>query len=282
MPPAVMQQGWREQVTMVRGDVRDQSLVERTLAEAQAQTLLHLAAQTQVGAANANPVSSFESNIRGTWSVLEAARRSPLVEQTVVASSDKAYGSHERGASHEELALLALHPYDVSKAAADMIAASYAHTFDMRVALSRCVNCFGPGDTNWARLVPGTIRALLQGERPILRSDGSHQRDFLFVADGARAYLQLVEGLATDRVTPGDAFNFSSERSLSVLEMVALIQKAVGTSLTPNITNTATNEVALQHLSAAKARDVLDWAPSITIEEGVALTIPWYRELLRR
>jgi CDP-glucose 4,6-dehydratase len=176
--------------------------------------------------------------------------------------------------------LSALHPYDVSKAAGDMIAASYAHSFGVAVAITRCGNFYGPGDANWERLFPGTIRLLLEGKRPIIRSDGTLTRDYLYVEDGAGCYLQLAETLAARPELAGEAFNFSDERPLTVLEVVALVQAAVGTSLTPDIRATASGEISHQYLSAEKARATLGWKPNYTMEEGLAHTVAWYRAML--
>jgi CDP-glucose 4,6-dehydratase len=280
VPLGPVHQGWWPNVTRVRGDVCDQQLIERVLGESEVQTVFHLAAQTQVGVANRNPVSSFDSNIRGTWTVLEAVRRSPSVVQTVVASSDKAYGTQPELPYTETMPLSALHPYDVSKAAGDMIAASYAHSFGVNVAITRCGNLYGPGDTNWERLFPGTIRLLLEGKRPVIRSDGSLTRDYLYVEDGASCYLQLAEALAARPELRGEAFNFSNERPLTVLEVVAIMQGSIGTALEPDIRATASGEIANQYLSAEKARTVLGWSPDHTFEEGLEHTVAWYRAML--
>jgi CDP-glucose 4,6-dehydratase len=280
-PLGPIHERWWANVRRVRGDIRDQELMERVLGECSVQTLFHVAAQTQVGAANANPVSTFESNIRGTWSVLEAVRRSPRVSETIVASSDKAYGTQPTLPYHEGMPLLAVHPYDVSKAAADLIAASYAHTFGVKVGITRCGNFYGPGDTNWQRLIPGTIRLLLEGQRPVVRSDGSLTRDYLFVEDGARSYLQLAESLSTRPGLSGEAFNFSMERPMTVLEAVDLVQAAVGTRLDPDIRATATGEIPHQYLSAYKAREILEWKPKYAFEEGLDMTVAWYRTALQ-
>lgn len=280
VPVGPVHQRWWSTVTRARGDVRDLELMERVLGESEAQTVLHLAAQTQVGVANLNPISSFDSNIRGTWSVLEAVRRSPRVAQTVVASSDKAYGTQPVLPYTEEMPLSALHPYDVSKAAADMIAASYSHSFGVPVAITRCGNFYGPGDTNWERLFPGTIRLLLEGRAPVIRSDGTLTRDYLFVEDGALSYLRLAEALADSPELGGEAFNFSAERPLSVLDVVALMQASVGTAFEPDIRDTASGEIPHQYLSAAKARSVLGWQPKYTVEEGLDATVAWYKAFL--
>jgi CDP-glucose 4,6-dehydratase len=274
-------QDWVPRVTVVDGDVRDQALVERMLGEYDVRSVFHLAAQTQVGVANRNAVSTFDSNIRGTWSVLEACRRSPLVDQIVVASSDKAYGTQPALPYTEDMPLLAVHPYDVSKACADLLAASYHEVFETPVCVTRCGNFFGPGDINWARLVPGTARSLLRGERPVIRSDGTLVRDYLYVVDGALAYLATAEAMAADPTVVGQAFNFSTESQLTVLEFAAMIAKAVGrTDLEPDVHATATNEIPHQYLSAARAREVLGWRPRWRVEDALVETVEWYREWL--
>src|ERR1700722_13365248 len=275
-------EGWWSAVTRVQGDVCDQEVMESALRASEAQTVIHLAAQTQVGIANLNPISSFESNIRGTWTVLEAIRHSPSVEQVVVASSDKAYGNHPQLPYVETMPLLAVNPYDVSKAAGEMIATSYAQTYGVNVAITRCGNLYGPGDTNWRRLFPGVIRQLLEGERPVIRSAGTLTRDYLYVEDAARCNLLLAEALASDAGLAGEAFNFASGRPLSVLEVVALMQDAVGTSLAPDVRATASGEIFHQYLSADKARAVLGWEPAHTFEEGLDRTVAWYCATLGR
>lgn len=268
---------WLDQVSVVHGDVRDQELLERVLGEYEVTTVMHLAAQTQVGVANRNAVSTFDTNVRGTWSVLEAVRRSPEVTAVVVASTDKAYGEQPVLPYTEDMPLLANHPYDVSKAAADMITQSYHHTFGVPVCITRCGNFFGPGDMNWNRIVPGIIRWLLEGKRPIIRSDGTWTRDYIYVVDGALAYLRTAEALTADPSLAGLAFNFSTERPLSVLDLFDLIRTAVGSDLEPDVQGTASNEILHQYLSSARARDVLGWKPRYTVEEALAETVAWYR-----
>ena len=280
VPPTAITAGWDGRVSEVSGAVEDQATVERLLGEYDVTCVFHLAAQTQVEVANRNPISTFEANVAGTWSLLEASRRSPLVEAIVLASSDKAYGAQPDLPYTEDMQLRATHPYDVSKACADMLGQSYAATFGVPAAITRCGNFFGPGDTNWRRVVPGVIRDVLEGRRPIIRSDGSPTRDYLYVVDGARSYLQLGEALAKDSDLRGEAFNFSTERPLSVLELVRLIQEAAGTSLEPDIRGEASHEIADQYLSAAKARAVLGWKPSHTVEDALSETVAWYRTQL--
>src|SRR5262245_2903627 len=209
--------GLASRVKLARGDICDQACLERVLGEYEIDTVLHLAAQTIVPIANRNPISTFESNIGGTWSLLEACRRSPAVRQIVLASSDKAYGSAEVLPYDEETPLRGRHPYDVSKSCADLIAQAYAATYGLPVAVTRCGNFYGGGDLNWNRIVPGTIRSVLRGQRPVIRSDGLFVRDYFYVEDGAEAYLLLAERLAGDVSLRGEGFNFSNEIQLTVL-----------------------------------------------------------------
>lgn len=267
-----------DQVKVIRGDVRDRELLERALGEYEVNTVIHLAAQAIVGIANRNPVSTFESNIQGTWSLLEACRRSPSVKQIVVASSDKAYGDQEHLPYDETTPLQGRHPYDVSKSCADLIAHTYAKTFRVPVAITRCGNFYGGGDLNWNRIVPGTIRSVLRGQRPVIRSDGSFVRDYFYVEDGAAAYMLLAEQLAARPELRGEAFNFSNELQVSVLELVQRILELTGSTLDPDVRNEATNEIRHQYLSAAKARALLGWSPLFTLEQGLKLTIEWYRD----
>jgi len=267
-------------VTTVRGDVTDQALLERILGEYEIETVIHLAAQTIVGIANRNPVSTFESNVRGTWTLLEACRRSPMVRQIVVASSDKAYGAQEVLPYDEQTPLQGSHPYDVSKSCADLIATTYANTYGLPVTVTRCGNFFGGGDTNFNRVVPGTIRSIIRGERPIVRSDGLFIRDYFYVEDGAAAYMLLAESLARDANLRGEAFNFSNEEGISVLDLITRISRLMGSDLQPDIRDEATNEIREQRLSAAKARQQLGWRPLFSLDEGLNRTIEWYRKFL--
>lgn len=269
-------------VKVVRGDVRDQALLETCLAEYEVDTVFHLAAQTIVPVANRNLIPTLETNVRGTWAVMEACRRSPAVKQIVSASSDKAYGEHSELPYIEEMPLTATHPYDVSKACADLIARSYATVLEVPVAITRCGNFYGGGDLNWSRIVPGTIRAVLRGKRPLVRSDGQYIRDYFYVEDAAAANILLAERLASDHSLKGEAFNFSYERPMNVLEMVNLILEKMESDLEPDIRNEAAYEIKSQYLSAAKARRLLDWKPLFSLEDGLELTIQWYREMLPR
>jgi CDP-glucose 4,6-dehydratase len=272
--------GLMERVKVVNGDVRSQSLLERVLGEYEIDTVIHLAAQTIVGIANRNPVSTFKTNVGGTWALLEACRRSPTVKQIVVASSDKAYGEHTQLPYDEDAPLMGRHPYDVSKSCADLIAQSYAATYNLPVAITRCGNFYGGGDLNWNRIVPGTIRSVLRGQRPVIRSDGKFVRDYFYADDGAAANLTLAERLAADKNLIGHAFNFSNESRISVSELVDRILALMKSDLQPDVRNEAVNEIREQYLSAAKAREVLGWKPLFTLDEGLRRTIDWYREFL--
>jgi CDP-glucose 4,6-dehydratase len=274
----LVRSGLIDQVTLVRGDVCDQATLERALGEHEIQTVMHLAAQTIVGIANRNPVSTFETNIRGTWTLLEACRRSPLVRQIVVASSDKAYGDQPQLPYDEDTPLQGRHPYDVSKSCADLIAQAYAATYRLPVVVTRCGNFYGGGDLNWNRIVPGTIRSILRGERPVIRSDGLHVRDYFYVEDGAAAYMHLAERLAADRRLAGEAFNFSNESQVTVLELVDRILRLMDADIRPDIRNEASNEIRHQYLSAAKARERLGWVPRFDLNTALPRTIAWYRE----
>jgi CDP-glucose 4,6-dehydratase len=269
-----------EQVKVVRGDVRDQAVVERALGEYEVATVFHLAAQTIVGIANRNPVSTLESNVQGTWSLLEACRRSPAVKQIVVASSDKAYGDHDKLPYDEQAPLQGRHPYDVSKSCADLIARSYADTYGLPVAITRCGNFYGGGDLNWNRIIPGTIRSILYGERPVIRSDGSYIRDYFYVEDGAAAYALLAERLAERPELAGQAFNFSNEIQVTVLQLVQRLLELMDSKLEPEIRDEVSNEIRHQYLSSAKARRELAWSPLFKLDDGLRRTIDWYRKFL--
>ena len=269
-----------DRVKVVRGDVRDQALLERTLGEYEIDTVLHLAAQTIVGIANRNPISTFETNIHGTWTLLEACRRSPKVHSIVIASSDKAYGDQEQLPYNEDTPLQGRYPYDASKSCADLLAQSYAITYRLPVAITRCGNFYGGGDLNWNRVVPGTVRSVLRGQPPVIRSDGQYVRDYFYIEDAAEAYILLARKLGQNPGLSGDAFNFSNETPLSVLEIVELILQLMGSGLRPVIRNEASNEIRRQYLNAEKARRVLAWQPLFTLDEGLKATIEWYRKFL--
>jgi CDP-glucose 4,6-dehydratase len=275
---ALVRSGLISRIDTVRGCITDQALLERAIGEYEAQTILHLAAQTIVGIANKGPVGTFEANIKGTWCLLEAVRRVAPTAYVVVASSDKAYGDQPVLPYTEDAPLQGKHPYDVSKSCADLISLAYHHTYRLPVCVTRCGNFYGGGDLNWNRLVPGTIRSVLRGERPLIRSDGSFTRDYFYVKDGACAYLHLAECMANDPAVWGHAFNFSTETAMSVLEMVNRLLGLMGSALEPRVLNEASNEIKDQFLSSEKARRMLNWHPSYRVEDALRETIQWYRD----
>ena len=264
-------------VTLVIGDVRAQALLERALGDYEIEVVFHLAAQTIVPIAHRNAVETFDTNVRGTWTLLEACRRSPRVAAVVVASSDKAYGSQHELPYREDAPLTPTHPYDVSKACADLIARSYATAYDLPVGVTRAGNFFGGGDLNWSRLVPGTIRSVLRGNAPVIRSDGTPRRDYVYVEDAVEAYLLLSQAVADGRLR-GEAVNISYERPLSVTEVVTTILDEIGAGLEPVIESTAKHEIQDQYLDATYARTQLGWTPLPNFEEGMRRTVRWYRD----
>jgi CDP-glucose 4,6-dehydratase len=225
-------------------------------------------------------MSTFQTNVGGTWALLEACRRSSKVRTIVVASSDKAYGDQEILPYDENTPLQGRHPYDVSKSCADLIAQSYFATYKLPVGITRCGNFYGGGDLNWNRIVPGTIRSILRGKQPIIRSDGQYVRDYFYIEDGAAAYILLAERLADNPGLHGEAFNFSNDTPVSVLEIVERITKLMDSNLKPVILNEANNEIREQYLSSAKARKMLNWEPLVTLDEGLGRSIDWYRDFL--
>ena len=270
-----------EKVKVVRGDIFDQALLQRILEEYEINTVIHLAAQTVVGVANRNPISTFETNIAGTWRLLEACRHSSTVKQIIVASSDKAYGEQIQLPYEENTPLKGIHPYDVSKSCADLITQTYANTYNLPVAIARCGNFYGGGDLNWSRIVPGTIKSILKEKAPIIRSNGCFVRDYLYVEDGVKAYMLLAENLSQHPELIGEAFNFSLEIKLTVLDLVEKILTLMNSDLKPKILNQASNEIKNQYLSSQKSRKILNWYPSFDLDTGLEKTINWYQNLLK-
>lgn len=271
--------GLDRQMTLVRGDVTDLPLLERVLNEYEVDTIFHLAAQAIVGAANRSPISTLETNIRGTWSLLEAARHSPWIRRVVVASSDKAYGDHDNLPYVEDTPLKPKNFYDVSKASADLLAQAYHSTFGLPVAIARAGNLYGGGDLNFNRIIPGTVEAALRGRAPVIRSDGTYLRDYFYVEDAAAAYLALAEHIDGPNSVAGQAFNFSNDDPRTVLEIAQRVLLLAGREdLQPAIQGTATSEIVRQYLSSAKARTRLQWAPEFSLDAGLTRTIDWYKE----
>lgn len=270
--------GLREKVTVVNGSVDDLALMSRILNEYDVEAVFHLAAQALVGAANRSPVSTFESNIRGTYLLLEACRVNSNVKRIVVASSDKAYGSHTNLPYTEEFQLNGLYPYDVSKACTDMLAASFARTFSLPVAITRSANIYGPADANLSRIIPGTIISLMRGERPIIRSDGTPVRDFIYTDDIVAGYMLLAENI--DQIG-GEAFNFGSGEPVSMIDLVNRIITAMGHAgeldAEVMLQTKIENEIDAQYLSSDKVENRFGWRPRVTLDMGLSRTIDWYR-----
>lgn len=274
--------GFNDKINIVRGELEDFFVLERTLNEYEVDTVFHLGAQTIVSIANRNPLSTFESNIKGTWNILESCRRVATVSRVVVASTDKAYGEQETLPYDEKFPLLGSHPYDVSKSCADLISQAYHKTYQLPVCVTRCGNFYGGGDLNFNRIVPGTIKSVLNNETPIIRSDGTYIRDYFYILDAVEAYLLLAEKIDSLAIR-GEAFNFSNEIQVTVLELTEKILELMGRKdLRPKILAQAKGEIKHQYLSAEKARTVLGWRPHYTLEEGLIETIAWYKDYFSR
>jgi CDP-glucose 4,6-dehydratase len=276
----LVRSGFVERITAVPGDVTDLPLLVRTLRDHEIDTVFHLAAQAIVGTAQLEPIETFETNVRGTWNLLEACRGSDRVARVVVASGDKAYGSHERLPYEEDFALQGRQPYAASKSCGDLIATCYHHSFGLPVTITRCANLFGAGDLNWNRIVPGTIRSVIEGTCPVIRSDGTPLRDYIHVDDAVRAYLTLARAME-DQTIHGEAFNFGTGEPVSVIEMTRRVLTLAGREdLEPDVQGRATGEISRQYMSSAKALRLLGWRPERTLDEGLRETIAWYREFL--
>lgn len=279
---AFYRDGIAGQCSTVRGKLQSFDDCSRAINGHDIEVVFHLGAQTQVGTAQRDPLETFESNVRGSYNMLEASRRmGDLVKAFIIASSDKAYGDSGGQPYTEDMALRGQHPYDVSKSCTDLLAQCYSVSYSLPVAIARCGNIFGAGDLNWKRIVPGTIRSLLLDERPVLRSDGHDIRDYIYVSDVIDAYIMLAENCERTDVA-GQAFNFSPESCVSVFEMVRLISGVMQSPLEPIVLGTATHEIKDQTLNVDRARRVLDWEPNWTLERGLVETIPWYRGALNR
>ncbi len=273
--------GYINQVSVMNGRLENYDDVERAINNQEIDSIIHLGAQPIVGAADRSPRHTFESNIQGTWNVLDAARvLSGLVKRIVVASSDKAYGTQVVLPYTEEMSMNGDHPYEVSKSCTDLISTTYARTYGLPVTIARCGNIYGGGDLNWNRIVPGTFRSILRGEQPVLRSDGTFVRDYLHVDDIVSAYLLLGER-SHEQELKGQGFNFSDESPLTVMEIYrAICEAAERPGLEPRILNSATGEIKDQYLDSSKAHEVLGWRASVSLQDGLAKSWQWYRDLL--
>ncbi len=274
---ALVLDGLESRANVVVGDVTDGSLIDRALGEYEVDSVFHLAAQTIVGTANRSPLPTWDANVRGTWMVLEGCRRHEI-PRVVVAASDKAYGAHDELPYREDFALQPRFPYDVSKAATDLIARSYWHTYGVPVATTRLANIYGGGDTNRSRLIPEAVDAALVGRPPVIRSDGSPERDYLYVDDAVAAYLALADALDGDGAR-GEAFNAGGGRPHAVLEVVELICRLAGTEVQPDIRGTGSplGEIDRQYVDSTKLNELTGWRPEVALEEGLRRTVEWYR-----
>ncbi|MFH1848040.1 MAG: NAD-dependent epimerase/dehydratase family protein [Candidatus Omnitrophota bacterium] len=279
--PVSALKGLRKDILCIKGDVSNLSLVNKVIKKYRPQFIFHLAAEAIVGEANKNPVGAFKSNIEGTWNVLEASRGKKFIRAIVAASSDKAYGSHEKLPYSESAALKGAHPYDASKSCADILAYTYFNTYRVPVCVTRCGNIYGGGDFHYSRLVPDAMRCAITGKTLLIRSDGKFIRDYIYVGDIVRAYILLAEKMVK-RGIYGEAFNFSNERPLSVLALVKKIYRIAGRKPDYRILGKAKYEIKRQTLSAKKARRILGWSPAYSLEEGLEPTMEWYREVFKK
>lgn len=269
------------EVVQVVGDLSDYQLMLRVLNDYRIDSCFHLGAQALVQLANSGPISTFESNIKGTWNILEACRNSGKIERIVVASSDKAYGVQKKLPYTEESPLLGLYPYDASKACTDILARSYALSYKLPIAVTRNANTYGGGDLNFSRIIPDAIRCVLGDKDFIIRSDGTSERDYMYIDDAVVSYLTLAAKVSDNNVR-GEAFNFGTNRPISAILLFNLIAKLCGKpKLKPKIMNEAKNEIGCQYLASTKAHKILDWSPKYTLEEGLARTIFWYKQYLK-
>lgn len=265
----------RKKITLIHGNLIDFNVIERAINEYDIDTCFHLAAQAIVGSANKSPLSTFESNIKGTWNLLEACRLNKTVKRIIIASSDKAYGQQSKLPYTEESPLLGYYPYDASKACADILTRSYYKTYGMPLAITRNANTYGPADLNFSRIIPDVISSIIKNKQPIIRSDGTPERDYMHIKDAVNSYLTLAENLHRKEVI-GQAFNFGTETPISVLDLYNKIIKLMGKDIKPRILGEAKNEIDRQYLSIKKAKEILNWQPKYNIDEGLKETIEWY------
>jgi CDP-glucose 4,6-dehydratase len=272
--------GIEDRCKVALADIQDYESMVRVLNEHEVDSVFHLAAQTIVGTANRSPLSTFDANIRGTYALLEACRAvGDRIARIVVASSDKAYGSHAELPYREDFALQPTFPYDVSKAATDMIARSFAATYGLPVAVTRLANVYGGGDLNWSRIVPDTCRALIAGQAPTIRSDGSPERDYLYVEDAVDAYLAIAASLDSGELR-GRAWNAGWGSPLSVREIVDRLIAVSGSDVAPDVRGSGTphGEIDRQYLDSTAIRERLGWEPAVSLEDGLTRTFGWYRD----
>ena len=271
------------QTNIVNGSLENFSIIERAINEYEIDAVFHLGAQTIVGTAYREPLQTFESNIRGTYHILEACRRHrDFVKEIVIASSDKAYGIADKLPYTEDMTLKGSHPYDVSKSCTDLLAQTYSYTYNMPIVIARCGNIYGGGDLNWSRIIPGTILSLLNNKRPIIRSDGKYIRDYIYVKDIVDAYINLAESITKKNIS-GEAFNFSNESRMTVIEIVNTIRLIMGkVDLEPEILNLKLKEIPEQSLSAEKAHRILEWFPKYNLKKALSETVDWYKNYFNK
>jgi CDP-glucose 4,6-dehydratase len=276
----IYKEGLIDKISVISGSLEDYYVIERALNEYEVEVVFHLGAQAIVPIANNNPFSTFESNVKGTWVLLEACRRNRKVNKILIASSDKAYGEHKILPYTEEMPLIGRNPYDVSKSCADLIAQMYFYHYEIPICVTRCGNLFGGGDLNFNRIVPGTIRSVFYNERPVIRSDGKYVRDYFYVKDAAKVYILLAEKMDDSSIV-GQAFNFGNDTPMTVLEITNEILSLMNRlDLEPIILNQAKGEIPRQYLSSKKAREMLQWKPTFSLREGLLETIEWYKDYL--
>ncbi len=276
-PISVLNSALRKDIICIKGDVSDPKIAGNVINKYKPQIIFHLAAEAIVDRANKNPILTFESNIKGTWNILEASRDKKFIEAIVVASSDKAYGSHKILPYEEGASLKGDHPYDVSKSCADLISCAYYHTYNLPVAITRCGNVYGPGDFNFSRIIPDAVKCALSNKTLFIRSDGKFTRDYIYIDDIADGYILLAEKLQKKKLA-GEAFNFSNEKPITVIELAKRICQLVRLKPNYKILNQAKYEIRDQYLASAKARKILGWKPKYNLEEGLNKTIAWYRD----
>ena len=267
----------------IHGSLTDIKLLNSLIEKQNINIVFHLGAQAIVEKGLADPFTTFESNIRGTYNLLEACRtHNQTIKSIVVASSDKAYGTHSQLPYTESTSMNGIYPYEVSKSCTDLLARSYALTYNLPVSIARCGNVYGGGDLNWNRIIPGTIKNLINNQNPIIRSDGSHLRDYIYVQDIVDGYISLGSATISD-LPNGEAFNFGNNNTISVIDLVTAISKSMDKMhLTPDITNTAIGEIHSQYLDSSKAKQVLNWEPAFSLEDGLEQTIKWYTEFFAK
>lgn len=273
--------GLKSKINIIHGDIIDFECCERTINEYGIEFCFHIAAQTIVGIANKSPLSTFESNIKGTWSLLEACRLSKSIKGMIVASSDKAYGQQEKLPYKEGFPLNGYFPYDASKVCTEVLARCYFMSYNLPLAITRNANTYGPADMNFSRIIPDVIIRLIKNEQPVIRSDGTPVRDYMYVKDAVSAYMILAENLHRKEVT-GNAFNFGTNKPISVLELYNKIIKLMGKNVKPKILGTAKNEIDMQYLDSANARKVLKWEPKYDLDSGLKETIEWYKNFFSK